>query len=53
VRIRENEAGGIVLELVPTLRAFRGAATSDSDGTPILADERDRDANRARRLERD
>lgn len=53
MRIRENEAGGIVLELVPTLRAFRGAATSDSDGTPILADERDRDANRARRLEWD
>jgi AbrB family looped-hinge helix DNA binding protein len=53
VRIRENEAGEIVIEPVPTLRAFRGAATSDSDGTPILAEERDRDANRARRVERD
>jgi AbrB family looped-hinge helix DNA binding protein len=53
VRIRENNEGEIVIEPVPTLREFRGAATSDSSGTTILADERERDADRARRLERD
>jgi hypothetical protein len=53
VRIRENDAGEIVIEPVPTLREFRGAATSESSGTSILAEERDRDAGRARRLERD
>ena len=53
VRIRENDAGEIVIEPVPTLRAFRGAATTDASGTDILADERARDADRGRRLERD
>jgi len=53
VRIRENEEGEIVIEPVPTLRAFRGAATTDASGTSILEDERERDADRARRLERD
>lgn len=53
VRIRENEAGDIVIEPVPTLREFRGAATSDFSGTDILEEERERDADRARRLERD
>ena len=53
VRIRENDAGEIVVEPVPTLREFRGAAATDTDGTSILADERERDADRDRRLERD
>ena len=53
VRIRENDAGEIVVEPVPTLREFRGAATTDASGTSILADERERDADRARQLERD
>lgn len=53
VRIRENEDGEIVIEPVPTLREFRGAATTETAGTSILEDERERDANRARRLERD
>jgi bifunctional DNA-binding transcriptional regulator/antitoxin component of YhaV-PrlF toxin-antitoxin module len=56
VRIKENDAGEIVVEPVPTLREFRGAATTDSRGTKILKilkDERVRDADRARRLERD
>lgn len=53
VRIRENEAGEIVIEPVPTLREFRGAATTESAGTSILKGERERDAERARGLERD
>jgi len=53
VRFRENEAGEIVIEPVPTLREFRGAATTDSAGTSILAEERERDGERARGLERD
>jgi AbrB family looped-hinge helix DNA binding protein len=53
VRISENEAGEIVIEPVPTLRAFRGAATTDASGTSILEEERARDADRDRRLERD
>jgi len=53
VRIRENDDGEIVIEPVPTLRAFRGTATTEASGTSILADERERDADRARRLERD
>lgn len=56
MRIKENDAGEIVVEPVPTLREFRGAATTDSRGTKILKilkDERVRDADRARRLERD
>jgi antitoxin PrlF len=53
VRIRENEAGEIVIEPVPTLREFRGAATTEASGTDILEEERERDADRARRLERD
>lgn len=53
VRIRENDAGEIVIEPVPTLREFRGAAATDASGTKILEKERARDAERARRLERD
>jgi AbrB family looped-hinge helix DNA binding protein len=53
VRIRENDAGDIVIEPVPTLREFRGVATSEPSGTDLLDQERERDADRARRLERD
>jgi looped-hinge helix DNA binding domain, AbrB family len=53
VRIRENEKGEIVIEPVPTLREFRGAATSEPSGTSILEEERERDADRARQLGRD
>jgi AbrB family looped-hinge helix DNA binding protein len=53
VRIRENDEGEIVIEPVPTLREFRGVATSEPGGTDVLAEERERDAERARRLERD
>ncbi|PSP33176.1 AbrB/MazE/SpoVT family DNA-binding domain-containing protein [Halobacteriales archaeon QH_10_67_22] len=53
VRIRENDAGEIVIEPVPTLREFRGAASTERDGTRILAAQRERDGDRARRLERD
>jgi AbrB family looped-hinge helix DNA binding protein len=53
VRIKTNEAGEIVVEPVPALQEFRGAATSERSGTSILEDERERDADRARRLERD
>lgn len=53
VRIKENDAGEIVIEPVPTLREFRGAATTDASGTSILEAGRERDGDRARRLERD
>jgi AbrB family looped-hinge helix DNA binding protein len=53
VRIKENEEGEIVIEPVPTLQEFRGAAASEPCGTSILEEERERDADRARRLERD
>ena len=33
VRIRENDEGAIVIEPVPTLREFRGVATSEPSGT--------------------
>jgi AbrB family looped-hinge helix DNA binding protein len=53
VRIKENEEGEIVIEPVPTLQEFRGAAASEPCGTSILEEERERDADRARWLERD
>ena len=52
VRVRENDEGEIVVEPVPTLREFRGAATSDRRGTSILEDGRERDEERSNRLER-
>jgi len=46
VRIRENDDGEIVVEPVPSLRAFRGAAETDRSGTEILREERKRDDRR-------
>lgn len=53
VRIRENEAGAIVVEPLPSLHEFRGAATTTTPGTSILQDERAVDAERSTRLKRD
>lgn len=53
VRIRENEQGEIVVEPLPSLQDFRGAATTDERGTAILREERTADEERSRRLERD
>jgi len=52
VRVRENDEGEIVVEPVPTLREFRGAASAERRGTSILEDGRERDEERSRRLER-
>lgn len=46
VRIRENDDGEIVVEPVPSLRAFRGAAETGRSGTEILREERERDRRR-------
>ncbi|MFB6232761.1 MAG: AbrB/MazE/SpoVT family DNA-binding domain-containing protein [Haloarculaceae archaeon] len=40
VRIRENEQGEIVVEPLPSLRDFRGAASTSERGTAILRDQR-------------
>jgi antitoxin PrlF len=53
VRIRENEQGEIVVEPLPSLQDFRGAATTEERGTAILREERTVDEERSRRLERD
>jgi AbrB family looped-hinge helix DNA binding protein len=53
VRIRENEQGEIVVEPLPSLQDFRGAATTAERGTAILREERTADEERSRRLERD
>ncbi|WP_435160882.1 AbrB/MazE/SpoVT family DNA-binding domain-containing protein [Halorubrum sp. SY-15] len=53
VRIRENEAGEIVVEPLASLHDFRGAATTSDRGTDILHDARAVDAERSERLERD
>ncbi|ELZ26517.1 hypothetical protein C475_08827 [Halosimplex carlsbadense 2-9-1] len=53
VRIHENEDGEIVVEPVPSLREFRGAASSDRRGTDILDESREKDRERDERLERD
>jgi len=52
VRIRENEAGEIVVEPLSSLKAFRGAATTSERGTAILREERAVDEERSRRLGR-
>ena len=53
VRIRENEQGEIVVEPLPSLQDFRGAATMAARGTAILREEREVDEERSQRLERD
>jgi antitoxin PrlF len=53
VRIRENEQGEIVVEPLPSLQEFRGAATTSERGTTILRKERAVDEERSQRLERD
>ncbi len=52
VRIRENEKGEIVVEPLPSLQDFRGAATTSKRGTAILREEREVDEERSQRLER-
>jgi AbrB family looped-hinge helix DNA binding protein len=53
VRIHENEHGEIVVEPLPSLQDFRGAATTTERGTAILREERKADKKRSQRLERD
>lgn len=53
VCIRENEKGEIVVEPLPSLQDFRGAATTSERGTAILREERTVDEERDHRLERD
>lgn len=50
VRIRENESGEIVIEPLPSLREFRGAAATSERGTTILKEERIVDEERSQRL---
>ncbi|MFW6437348.1 MAG: AbrB/MazE/SpoVT family DNA-binding domain-containing protein [Halococcoides sp.] len=50
VRIRENDAGEIVVEPLPGLSSFRGAAETDRAGTDLLAESRATDRERDRRL---
>ena len=52
VRIRENENGEIVVEPLPSLQDFRGAATTSDRGTAMLQESRDVDEERSQRLER-
>jgi AbrB family looped-hinge helix DNA binding protein len=52
VRIRENENGEIVVEPLPSLQDFRGAATTSDRGTVMLQEARDVDEERSQRLER-
>jgi len=52
VRIRENDQGEIVVEPLPSLRDFRGAATASERGTEILREERTVDEERSHRLDR-
>lgn len=53
VRVRENEDGEIVVEPVPSLSEMRGAASDDWQGTALLRESRERDAERDERLNRD
>ena len=53
VRIHENEHGEIVVEPLPSVQDFRGAATTTERGTAILREERKADKKRSQRLERD
>lgn len=53
VRIRENEQGEIVVEPLPSLQDFRGAASTSERGTAILREQRAVDEERSQRLERE
>ncbi|MGQ4557189.1 AbrB/MazE/SpoVT family DNA-binding domain-containing protein [Halobellus sp. GM3] len=53
VRIRDNEDGEIVVERLPNLQYFCGAATTSERGTDILRDEREGDEARSQRLDRE
>jgi len=53
VYIHENEQGEIVVEPLPSLHDFRGAATTAERGAAILHEERTTDEERSQRLERD
>lgn len=53
VRIHENDQGEIVVEPLPSLQDFRGAATTEERGTAILREEREVDEERSQRLGRD
>jgi len=52
VRVRENDAGEIVVEPVPSLREFRGRAATEKPGTRLLREGRERDERRERIPER-
>ena len=52
VRIREHENGEIVVEPLPSLQDFRGAATTSDRGTPMLHEAGNVDEERSQRLER-
>ena len=53
VRIRENERGEIVVDPLPSLEDFRGAATTSEHGTAIHREERTVNEERSHRLERE
>ncbi|QKG92077.1 AbrB/MazE/SpoVT family DNA-binding domain-containing protein [Halorubrum salinarum] len=50
VRIHETEQGEIVVEPLPSLEAFREAATTAERGTAILGEEQKGDKQRSQRL---
>lgn len=52
-RIRENEQGKVIIEPLPSLKDFRGAATTSGRGTSILRKERTVDEKGRQRLKRD
>ncbi len=50
VRVRENDAGEIVVEPVPSIREMRGAASGEWRGTDALQEGRATDEERDERL---
>lgn len=52
VRVRENEDGELVIEPVPSIREFRGAASAEWAGTELLREGRAVDEGRDDRLRR-
>lgn len=52
VRVKENDAGEIVVEPVASIREMRGAASSDWRGTELLREGRATDEKRDDRLRR-